>query len=50
MIRLYSKEIGESLKNTLLQSGEARQPEVELGKEFSESAEAKLDDIFQDKY
>lgn len=50
MIRLYSKEIGESLKGILVSGGEAKRENLELGKEFSDTAEAKLDDIFQDKF
>jgi len=50
MIRLYSKEIGESLKSVLESGNVAKGENVELGKEFSDTAEAKLDDIFQDKF
>jgi predicted regulator of Ras-like GTPase activity (Roadblock/LC7/MglB family) len=50
MIRLYSKEIGELLKSVLESGNVAKGENVELGKEFSDTAEAKLDDIFQDKF
>lgn len=50
MIRLYAKEIGESLKK-ILESGDSNSGDrAELGKDFSENAVAKLDDIFQDKF
>ena len=48
MIRLYAKEVGETLKGILESSPESARSELELGKEFSESADAKLDDIFQE--
>jgi predicted regulator of Ras-like GTPase activity (Roadblock/LC7/MglB family) len=48
MIRLYAKEVGDSLKAILESSQEGSDPEVELGSEFSDSADAKLDDIFQE--
>ena len=48
MIRLYAKEVGEVLKSILESAREGKRAEVELGQEFSQSAEAKLDDIFQD--
>ncbi len=48
MIRLYAKEVGESLKNILEDKTHERGADLELGKDFSESAEAKLDNIFQD--
>jgi predicted regulator of Ras-like GTPase activity (Roadblock/LC7/MglB family) len=50
MIRLYSKEIGESLKVMLEKEHVPQGESLELGKEFSDTAEAKLDDIFQDKF
>lgn len=50
MVRLYAKEIGETLRNIVENTGERKQGGLELGKDFSESAEAKLDDIFQDKF
>ncbi|OGC90296.1 MAG: hypothetical protein A2W25_05790 [candidate division Zixibacteria bacterium RBG_16_53_22] len=50
MIRLYSKEIGESLKGILESGHTSKSESLELGKEFSDTAEAKLDDIFQDKF
>lgn len=48
MIRLYAKEVGETLRSILETRSESAKGEVELGKEFSDSAEAKLDDIFQE--
>ncbi len=48
MIRLYAKEVGETLKSILESSPESAKSELELGKEFSDSADAKLDDIFQE--
>ncbi len=48
MIRLYAKEVGETLKSILESSPEKADGEMELGKEFSDSADAKLDDIFQE--
>ncbi len=48
MIRLYAKEVGVTLKNILESSPESVEGKMELGKEFSDSADAKLDDIFQD--
>jgi predicted regulator of Ras-like GTPase activity (Roadblock/LC7/MglB family) len=50
MVRLYSKEIGESLKAILENDNSARGEIPELGSDFSETAVAKLDDIFQDKF
>ena len=50
MIRLYSKEIGESLKAMLEGGNEPKAERLELGNDFADSAEAKLDDIFQDKF
>jgi predicted regulator of Ras-like GTPase activity (Roadblock/LC7/MglB family) len=50
MIRLYSKEIGESLKGILESEHTSKGESLELGKEFSDTAGAKLDDIFQDKF
>jgi len=50
MVRLYAKEIGETLRNIVENTEERKQDGLELGKDFSESAEAKLDDIFQDKF
>src|SRR4030067_577168 len=50
MIRPSSTAIGESLKG-ILESGHTQKSEsLELGKEFSDTAEAKLDDLFQDKF
>ncbi len=48
MIRLYAKEVGETLKSILESSPESADGEMELGEEFSDSADAKLDDIFQE--
>lgn len=48
MIRLYAKEVGETLKAILESSPESARSELELGEEFSDSADAKLNDIFQE--
>lgn len=48
MIRLYAKEVGETLKDILESSPEGAKGKVELGEEFAESADAKLDDIFHE--
>ena len=48
MIRLYAKEVGETLKNILESSHEGPRAELEFGSEFSNSADAKLDDVFQE--
>jgi predicted regulator of Ras-like GTPase activity (Roadblock/LC7/MglB family) len=49
MIRLYAKEVGDTLKKIFeAGAGENRESSVQLGNDFSESAEAKLNDIFQD--
>ena len=48
MIRLYAKEVGETLKSILESSPESADGEMELGEEFTDSADAKLDDIFQE--
>jgi predicted regulator of Ras-like GTPase activity (Roadblock/LC7/MglB family) len=48
MIRLYAREVGEALKNIIENFSDNREIEPDLGKEFSEAAEAKLNDIFQD--
>ncbi len=48
MIRLYAKEVGETLKDILESSPEGDKGKLELGEEFAESADAKLDDIFQE--
>jgi len=48
MIRLYAKEVGETLKSILESSHEGPGAELELGSDFSDSAEEKLDDIFQE--
>jgi predicted regulator of Ras-like GTPase activity (Roadblock/LC7/MglB family) len=48
MIRLYAKEVGESLKKIIESGSENGKASIELGNEFSDSAEAKLNDIFQD--
>jgi predicted regulator of Ras-like GTPase activity (Roadblock/LC7/MglB family) len=49
MIRLYAKEVGDTLKK-IFEAGttEHRESSVQLGNDFAESAEAKLNDIFQD--
>lgn len=48
MIRLYAKEVGEVLKKILESSHEGPSNKVELGSDFSDSADAKLDDVFQE--
>jgi predicted regulator of Ras-like GTPase activity (Roadblock/LC7/MglB family) len=48
MIRLYAKEVGATLKGILESGAQGKKSEVELGEGFSDSAEAKLNDIFQD--
>ena len=48
MIRLYAKEVGVTLKGILESGGQGKKADVELGEEFSDSAEAKLNDIFQE--
>ena len=48
MVRLYSKEIGESLRAILDGTTDVKRDKIDLGNNFSESAEAKLNDIFQD--
>lgn len=48
MIRLYAKEVGETLKAILESKPESTKGELELGEEFSDSVDAKLDDIFQE--
>jgi predicted regulator of Ras-like GTPase activity (Roadblock/LC7/MglB family) len=48
MIRLYAREVGEALKNIIEHFSDDREIEPDLGKEFTDSAEAKLNDIFQD--
>src|SRR5210317_391989 len=49
MVRLYAKEIGESLREILSSAGSGSKGEgLTLDEEFSSSAEDKLDDIFQD--
>lgn len=48
MIRLYAKEVGGTLKGILESSPESAKSELELGEEFSDSADARLDDIFQE--
>jgi len=48
MIRLYAKEVGETLKQILESSHKGPQTHVELGSEFSNSADEKLNDIFQE--
>lgn len=48
MIRLYAKEVGDSLRKILDSGSESSKAEMELGEDFKESADAKLDDIFQE--
>lgn len=48
MVRLYAKEVGETLKTILESTPQGAKEELELGKEFSDSAEEKLNNIFQD--
>jgi predicted regulator of Ras-like GTPase activity (Roadblock/LC7/MglB family) len=49
MVRLYAKEIGESLQEILSNAGKKTKSDgLTLDKEFSSSAGDKLDDIFQD--
>ncbi len=48
MIRLYAKEVAETLKTILESKPENTKSELELGEEFSDSVDAKLDDIFQE--
>ncbi len=48
MIRLYAKETGENLRSILSGASEAKHDGPDLGNNFSESAEEKLNDIFQD--
>ena len=48
MIRLYAKEVGDTLKRIFETTTEHRESSVQLGNDFSESAEEKLNDIFQD--
>jgi predicted regulator of Ras-like GTPase activity (Roadblock/LC7/MglB family) len=49
MIRLYAKEISETLQEILNNAGKkTREKNLEIDAEFSSSAEDKLDDIFKD--
>lgn len=49
MVRLYAKEIGETLQEILSNAGNKPADQgMKLDEEFSASAENKLDDIFQD--
>ena len=48
MVRLYAKEVGESLKEILESSNQNEGSEVTLGQDFSDSASEKLNDIFHD--
>lgn len=49
MVRLYAKEIGESIVPILSQAKKSEDKEnLSLGTEFTQSAEDKLDDIFKD--
>jgi len=51
MIRLYAKEVGENLRKILDSSSDEKKSHVELGDDFdfTKSADAKLDDIFQEE-
>ncbi len=48
MIRLYAKEVGETLKQIMDSSHDRPNVPVELGSEFADSADEKLDDIFHE--
>jgi hypothetical protein len=48
MIRLHAKEASQRLLDILSVEETEDSNHVELGQEFTESADAKLDDIFQD--
>jgi predicted regulator of Ras-like GTPase activity (Roadblock/LC7/MglB family) len=48
MIRLYAKEVGDSLKGILESKPEHAGSSVELGDDFTDSADEKLDDIFKE--
>ncbi len=49
MVRLYAKEISETLQEILNSAGKkSEDPSLNLDEEFSSSAESKLDDIFKD--
>jgi len=48
MVRLYAKEVSESLKEILESKSQAGASDVALGQDFSDSANEKLNDIFQD--
>ena len=49
MVRLYAKEISETLQEILNSAGKkSEDPNLSLDDEFSSSAEDKLDDIFKD--
>lgn len=49
MVRLYAREIGEELANILSRAEDGeRATEEEIGSEFTDSAENRLDDIFKD--
>lgn len=48
MIRLYAKEVGETLKQIMDGSHDRPNASIELGSEFADSADEKLDDIFQE--
>lgn len=48
MIRLYAKEVGETLKQIMEGSHDRPDAPVELGADFADSADEKLDDIFQE--
>jgi predicted regulator of Ras-like GTPase activity (Roadblock/LC7/MglB family) len=48
MIRLYAKEVGDNLKGILESKVDHSRVSVELGDDFSDSADEKLDDIFKE--
>jgi predicted regulator of Ras-like GTPase activity (Roadblock/LC7/MglB family) len=48
MIRLYAKEVGDNLKGILESKAEHAGSAVELGDDFTDSADEKLDDIFKE--
>lgn len=48
MIRLYAKEVGDNLKGILESKADHSRGTVELGDDFSDSADEKLDDIFKE--
>ena len=48
MIRLYAKEVGDILKEILERGPGDDSAGIELGREFADSADARLDDIFRE--